>query len=159
RGMIQPEPQTSLAPAFYPGTPDPGHATEIEVAPGAEVAGIDFHLTPERLYSIRGKISSDVPAERVNVRAETLSTESGRRSGFPLNIQKEQYELSGLPPGRYVVIAQTFNNPQQPGEQEYAQENVDVNDRDVDHIDLSLAPGKTIKGIVQSAEGGPLEPN
>ena len=159
RGVIQAEPQTSLAPAFYPGVPDPTHASEIEVAPGVEVDGIDIRLTPERLYSIRGKISADVPTERINVRAENLSSDAGRRSGFPLNMQKGQYEISGLPPGRYLVIAQTFNNPQQPTEQQYAQENVDVNDRDVDHIDLSLAPGKTVKGVVQRAEGGALPPN
>lgn len=159
RGAIQPEPQTSLAPAFYPGVPDAAHATEIEVAPGAEVDGIDFHLTPERLYSIRGKITADVPTERVNVRAENLSPDGGRRGGFPLNVQKGQYEISGLPPGRYVVIAQTNVTPQQTTEQQYAQENVDVNDRDVDHMDLSLAPGKTVKGVVQRAEGGALQPN
>src|SRR5215469_10573175 len=52
-------PQTGLAPAYYPGSPDVNHATELQLTPGAELDGVDIRLTPERLYSIRGRVAQE----------------------------------------------------------------------------------------------------
>lgn len=46
----------TFPPTYYPGTSDPTRATTIDLQPGAEVAGIDFILTPPKAYRIRGKI-------------------------------------------------------------------------------------------------------
>src|SRR5581483_4430337 len=55
--------QPGLAPVYYPASPDAAHATERQLAPGAELDGIDVHLIPQRLYPIRGRIVEYGPRE------------------------------------------------------------------------------------------------
>jgi Carboxypeptidase regulatory-like domain len=151
-------PQTGLAAAYYPGSPDVTHATELRVAPGAELDGIDVRVSPERLYSIRGRVSVEANKGGFSVFAQSLSPPVGRNNGFPMRMENDQYELSGIPPGKYVVIGQQFSNQRQDGRpvidapRQYARQMVEVVDRDVDNIDLTFEPGATIKGVVK-AEG------
>jgi protocatechuate 3,4-dioxygenase beta subunit len=146
---------TGLAPAYYPGSADVSHATELQLAPGAELDGIDIRLTPERLYSIRGRVAVEANNHNYSVYAQSLSVPMNR-NGFPMRMENDHYELMGVPPGRYAVIGQQFPMPQ-PGQpphdqRQYAHQTVEVVDRDVDNIDLTFEPGTTIKGIVK-AEG------
>lgn len=170
RGMTfgpdaQPQLQTGLTECFYPGSPDAAHATELDVAPGAELDGIDVHLSDERLYSIRGQLTMpDVEkGGGINVFA-TRVPHDGRMSPYPMRMMNEnQYEVFGLPPGTYTVVAQHFPPPKRGGQSgpvdsEYASQVVEVVDRDVDHIDLSPTPGATIKGVVK-VDGSPLPNN
>ena len=151
-------PQTGLAAAYYPGSPDVTHATELRVAPGAELDGIDVRVSPERLYSIRGRVSVEANKGGFSVFAQSLSPPVGRNNGFPMRMENDQYELSGIPPGKYAVIGQQFSNQRQDGPpvidapRQYARQMVEVVDRDVDNIDLTFEPGATIKGVVK-AEG------
>ena len=151
-------PQTGLAAAYYPGSPEVTHATELQVAPGAELDGIDVRLTPERLYSIRGRVPREGNQGGFSVFAQSLSPPVGRNNGFPMRMENDQYEISGIPPGKYAVIGQQFPNQPRPGPQvidtprQYARQMVEIVDRDVENIDLSFEPGATIKGIVK-AEG------
>ncbi len=156
-------PQTGLADAYYPGSRDVTHATELQVAPGAELDGIDVRVTPERLYSIRGRVAGDANKGGFSVFAQSLSPPVGRNNGFPMRMQNDQYEISGIPPGKYAVIGQEFSNQQRPGPpmidmpRQYARQTVEVVDRDVDNIDLTFEPGATIKGVVRGEGSAPAK--
>ncbi len=149
-------PQSGLAPAFYPGRPDTAHATELQLAPGMEMDGIDIRLTEERLYSIRGRFVMNGPNERVSVYAQSLSPENGRRNGFQTQMfNGDQFEISGVPPGRYAIIAQQFTAAplqQRSNQTQFGRQTVEIVDRDVDHVELSLEPGVNLKGVI-TAEG------
>ncbi len=152
------EPQTGLAPAYYPSVPDAIHATELLVAPGMELNGIDVRLMPERLYSIRGHISIDGPKERLSVFAQNLSPMEGPGSGISSRMDGDQYELSGAAPGTYAVIGQQFPGAQQKtGGRQYARQIVEVVDRDVEHVDLAFLPGVSIKGVVKTEGSASLK--
>jgi hypothetical protein len=148
-------PPTGLAAAYYPGSPDVTHATELQLAPGAELDGIDVHVTPERLFSIRGRVAVEGNQGGFSVFAQSLSPPVGRNNGFPMRMENDQYELSGIPPGKYAVIGQQFSNQPRPGPQtidmprQYARQMVEIVDHDVDNIDLTFEPGATIKGVVK----------
>lgn len=147
-------PPTGLAAAFYPGSPDAIHATELQLAPGAELDGIDVRLTTERLYSIRGRVALEGNNGNFSVYAQSLNAPN-RGNGFTTRMENGGYELSGLPPGKYAVIGQEFFNQQGPGQQrpgmprQYARQIVEVVDRDIDHIDLTFEKGATIRGVVK----------
>jgi hypothetical protein len=146
------EPQTTLAPAFYPGATDVSRATELQLPPGIELASIDIRLTPERLYSISGHIAIGGAKDRISVMAQEISG-TRNRNGFPMSFDGDRYVLSGIPAGKYMVIGQQFPGPQQPqSERQNAVQKVDIVDRDVEHVDLTFSPGATIKGVVK-AEG------
>lgn len=152
-------PPMGLAAAYYPGSPDAIHATELQLAPGAELDGIDVRLTTERLYSIRGR-ATPPDGGNISVYAQSL-TAPGRGNGFTMHMENGGYELSGLPPGKYAVIGQQFINQQRPGQQspamprQYARQDVEVVDRDLDNIDLTFEKGAIIKGVVKG-EGSAL---
>ncbi len=138
------------AAAFYPGTPDASHAVELEVAPGAELTGIDLRLAQQRLYSIRGRIFVNGPKERLSILAQTTSAMRGM--ALPARIKGDEFEIPGAAPGRYSVIGQQFPAQGMPGRQ-YARQTVDVIGGDVENADLSFSPAVILKGVV-TAEGG-----
>lgn len=148
-------PSMGLASSYYPSSPDPSHATELQLAPGMEIDGIDVRLTEERLYTIRGRVSLDFTKQNINVFAQSAATDA-RRQVYSQRMDPEGYEISNVPPGKYTVIGQVFpNQPQQqqkntPAPRQYAMQTVDVVDRDVDHIDLTFAPGTMVKGVVKT---------
>lgn len=48
-------PMLTYPARFYPGTPDVSGAAKIEVLPGADVAGIDFRMSPSTGVRVRGR--------------------------------------------------------------------------------------------------------
>lgn len=141
-----------LGAVFYPESPDAAHATQIEVAPGAEIDGMDVRLLQQRLYSIRGKTGMANGEQNWSVFAQSL--DGKMHPNFPTSFGAGEYEVKGVPPGKYVIIGQQFparNNDGTP--RKYAREKVEVIDRDVEHVDLTFSPGATLKGVVK-AEGG-----
>lgn len=145
------EQDSGLADAWYPGAADAAHAGEIEVAPGAEIDGIDLHLSEQRLYSIRGRILSSADARAgMNVFAQAIGN-PGRP--LPTRFDGKQYEISGVAPGSYAVIGQQFPGLNSSNaERQYAHQVVEVVNRDVEGVDLAFEPGANIKGVVK-AEG------
>jgi Carboxypeptidase regulatory-like domain len=148
-------PPTGLAATFYPGSPDAAHGAELQLAPGAELDGIDLRLVTERLYSIRGRATLEGNSSNFSVYAQSLPTPS-RGNGAMIRMENGGYELSGLAPGKYAVIGQQFYNQPQPGPplidmpRQYARQVVEIVDRDLDNIDLTFEMGATIKGVVKS---------
>jgi protocatechuate 3,4-dioxygenase beta subunit len=140
---------SGLAAAYYPGSPDAAHASEIELAPGAELDGIDFHLSEQRLYSIRGRLLNLEDGHGISVTAQGI----GERSISPVatRFESKQYQILGLAPGKYVVVGQEIpiGGPQA---RKFARESVEIINRDVDGVDLSLTPAAILKGVVK-AEG------
>ncbi len=142
-------PPSGLAPSYFPGTPDPARATELQVAPGMELDRIDIRLTRERLYSIRGRLIWDGSNEPVSVFAQRASFESGNRGVLTTRMGGDRFEITGAAPGRYFVTAQKSAGSQQKNSPwESARQTVEVVDRDVEHVDLALSPGITLKGVV-----------
>jgi protocatechuate 3,4-dioxygenase beta subunit len=146
---------------YYPGSADAARATELQLAPGLEMDGIDVRLLSERMYSIRGRILNTASGNAYNVNAQLLSAD-GIRPNMLTRLINDGYEIWGVPPGRYAVIGQSFpqqqgprppNGPPQAGPREFAREVVEVTDHDLEHIDLTFAKGTPIKGVVRGEAG------
>jgi protocatechuate 3,4-dioxygenase beta subunit len=162
-GQIPPEqrrsdlPLTGLGAAYYPGSPDVAHATELQLAPGAELTGIDVRLTVQRLYSIRGRYPH-ADQRGVTFYAQNLSPTENRGVNAQTRIENDQYEIAGLLPGRYLVIGQEFpTGPERNGavksqDHLYGNEVVEIVDRDIEHVDLTFEPQLSIHGAIR-AEG------
>jgi hypothetical protein len=55
---------------YYPGVPDPNSATALDIPPGADVRGIDFLLSVQQTYRVRGRLvdsATGLPPQRANV--------------------------------------------------------------------------------------------
>jgi protocatechuate 3,4-dioxygenase beta subunit len=118
--------QSKITPAYYPGTWQESRAREIDVAPGAEVSGIDMAMGSDPGYSISGQIAGPdreqmkqiaivaAPIERIPgfISRQTRPDESGN------------FRLNELPAGVYEVTAFVRGGP--PFNTAYARLRVDL---------------------------------
>lgn len=138
---------TGYATMYYPGVPDIASATAVAVTAGTPISGVDFRLHPSRVARLKGTVRN-VPkggAMRVMV---MLSTRSGfgnfMNSNTTVNAQGK-FELSGVVPGSYYVIAQSFENEFRT----VAKVPVDVGSSDIENIDLELQTGEDLSGTIR----------
>jgi protocatechuate 3,4-dioxygenase beta subunit len=141
---------------YYPNVADVSHASTIELKAGDEIPSTDLSLVRNRTYKIRGQI------------VDTTSTSEGQSYAINLmssdalglaNVKQEMadktnsFELTGVSPGSYIVIAIGFD------EREIVKgfESVDVIDADVDSVKVVIKRGAEIRGRVVM-EGGPALP-
>ncbi len=147
-----------LGPVFYPESPDALHATQLDLAPGAEIDGVDIRLTQTRLYSVRGKMGITPGENGWNIFVQPLN--GPFRGNFPTYYENGDYIARNLPPGKYVINGQLFpprknsdGSAQGEGSNKYAREVIEIVDRDLDHVDLNFAPAVKITGLIKT-EGG-----
>jgi hypothetical protein len=136
------------APQFYPSADRIGAATPIALAPGKNLEGFDFHLSPQPVSKIAGKVI--LPADAgpnaqviVNVHEEN-ETGMGMFRGVGVNPVDGTFELADLLPGRYLVTA-TFSAP---GRQYRGVEHVEVGSGPA-QVTLRMDPGVELAGSVR----------
>jgi hypothetical protein len=173
-------PKNQYPRVFYPGTLDPRTASLIDVRPRADISGMDFHLTAQPTFRIRGHVvdtmTGKVP-ENVGistmVREANINTNSSSSANI-VNPTDGSFELQNIAPGSYIIRAQTTlalrlisNTPgaapgaaitvqpaaATPG---VAAAAVEVTTRDVDGVVLAFSPPITITGKLQMQNGAPV---
>lgn len=154
-GSSVPLPSFMLGGAYYPGGTEQARATELQAQPGAELDGIDFHLIPEKRYSIRGKLPSGSNGG-YPIRVVERSGTHMLPSRFAMTFSRDGYEVSNLKPGAYLVIGDSVNRAK-PDERQYARQEVDIIDRDVEGVDLVYSPGVQVKGTVKVEGAAPQD--
>jgi hypothetical protein len=139
----------SYVPTYYPGTTDASRATFVLVTAGAEIPGIDFLLSRNRTYRIRGHVANAVGCGSlrnifvgVTPRSEDLpGTSLGLRS---VDSKTGNFEISGIPSGSYVLRVTC----QDEGNSRESSQPVDVANADVDNVGIVLGPGVDVSGHV-----------
>jgi hypothetical protein len=151
---------------FYPDTTDPSAALVIDVQPGGEINGMDFRLSEQAVYRVRGRVIDTVSAQipgNVNVSItprNSLVMSGTSSSGIPYNPNDGTFELREVPSGSYWIIAQLSAPVQrQPGGPPprfpTGISAVDVAGADVDGVAVTVMPPVNISGRVH-IDGQPL---
>jgi hypothetical protein len=150
-------PLTAVA-AYYPGVADAPHATELQAQPGGELDGIDFSLklSQEKLYTIRGKLPALDPGKTRRAIRLVERTENDRRPQYSIFNTNDSYEIRNVTAGSYVVSGDA-TNAANPDERQYARQQVEVIDHDVDGVDLVFSPGVRVTGTVKVAGSSPVQ--
>src|SRR5688572_26315715 len=140
--------QAGYVSTYYPGVPGQSAAAPIDVAPGAEVVAIDFTVTRQRVFRVRGHLPPGETALNPNLIwlvPKSRVPDGGNRDG---DIANGRFEIRNVAPGSYRVRANAGEVPLFDGE-------VEVTDADVEHVALSSHRGFTIGGRIRR-EGIPL---
>jgi hypothetical protein len=142
------------APLYYPGTLDPASASMVELVAGSELRGIDFTLTPVRTVRVRGRLVCEVPGVDPRQSALLLMPRSQRGVFFTQGMGRVQddkgtFELRGVVPGSYTLIAQLFADQKRYS----ASLPVEVGSANIDGLTVTLAPGIGLSGQIK-VEGG-----
>jgi protocatechuate 3,4-dioxygenase beta subunit len=162
------EVQDVYVSTYYPNVTDISFATGLNVQPGNEISGIDFSVSRQQLYRIRGRIidaRTDRPPQTVTL---TFSSRSLTGGGFMMNAGPNMrynnadgsFEIRDMAPGSYGIGAQVPD----PGSQQLsplqstqprAQLGVTVVNADVENIVLVILPPASLPGRM-TIDGQPL---
>lgn len=134
-----------FVPLFFPGTTDESRAAAIDVQPGRTATGIDLTVARVPTARIRGRVidgTTGRPAQNVSVgvtqqegRTLNIASSRGNASG--------EFELPAVPAGRYELSARTTTDPRL-----FGTVAVEVRDRDVEAVVVTIRPGNTLKGHI-----------
>jgi protocatechuate 3,4-dioxygenase beta subunit len=143
-----------FVPSLYPGTADPSSALPIDLAPGSIVPGIDLQVRRMAAVSVRGRVigaESATAVQPLNIAVRALTGPSVSTS-----IERDPtgaFTVSGVPAGRYEIVARV-------GARLAGRADVEVADRDVNGVTITLAPGVRVSGrcIVDGVAQGGADP-
>jgi hypothetical protein len=151
-----PQAQEPFAPLFYPGVLESAEASEVAVAEGADITGMDFRLPRIRAHTLRGRLlgaMEDLPDSQLQV---VLAHSDGATASYinralgTIDKASGRFEFHAVAPGAYWLIGtQTYH-----GRAWSARMQVEVTAAAVpENLALALAPAFEIEGhvdVVQS---------
>ena len=145
---------------YYPNAINAQEGIPLQLAPGAEMGGIDFVLTPRPTYSISGVVSlASASAER-GVVVSAIESASGADFGgsasmSPASPSTGEFTLRNLSPGTYDVVARANMRGRGPGGGgpnggggSMGATRVDLGTASVDGISIAMQEDVTIQGKV-----------
>jgi hypothetical protein len=148
----------TLAPIFFPGTPDAAAAIAITLKTGEERTGVDFAIAFVRTATLSGVIRGSDGSPPKLVQASLLRQNARLVAGGTLPVRPDtegRFTISNVQPGDYVLAArgsmQSSTDPA-PGPMAvasmplWAMTEVTVNGQDISGLDLALAPGFSLSG-------------
>ena len=152
----------TYATIFFPGVADPSAAQAVEITPGATRQGIDLRLQKVAVVNISGKVSGlapgTTPERRMGAMVMLVPRNSPLMMGgmmqhaVPVSPQGD-FEMPNVPAGSYVLTAQT-QGPNQ--DRRIARLNVEVGDRDLAGLSLSLEPSLTLNAQIRAEDSPAL---
>lgn len=127
---------THLARTYFPGVLDLKSAQRVQVAPGAEVTGIDIHLIAAPIVQVSGKVTDIPPGSQVAVQVVTPQPNGGSMSNQTPVKADGTFQIWRMDPGKYSLIAVV----QQSGmsRTQSAPFEIDVGSANIEHIELRL---------------------
>ena len=168
-------PPVGYVPTYFPGTADPGNATTVTLAGDEERAGIDIQIDPVRFSTISGTVTG---ASGESMRGMTLfavrvsSVTGGMSGGIPpigTSDERGEFKLSGVPPGRFVILAQSRGlgaappvapaGASAPPVALFGRAETTVDGADVSGVHVQMLPGITVTGRVVLEGGAPFPPD
>jgi hypothetical protein len=145
--------EESYIPTYFPGTADVSSATTIELAPGAQIRGVDFTLFKGRTVRVRGHVN--VPAGINRQMVMIMLSPKGRfvwdfmRRARGLD-PEGAFEITDVRPGSYNLSVTMRDGKVAYG----ASQQVEVTSTNVENLVLNLSAGTEMTGQVRF-EGQP----
>ena len=140
----------SLIATYYPATAFRSQATEIEVAAGQVIEGLDFKLLNRKGFTVAGRV---VRKDRSTPLSDTTVTITEK--GTRLQIRgggtdgQGRYTFDALPSGEYEVYAEPRREKDLLSE--FKTITIDAGDQLA--VDFELTTGATISGIIKMHDG------
>ena len=144
--------QTTLAPTFYPGTPDFALAQKVRVTSAAE-ATVDFALLPVRTARVSGFVATSEgrPAEAfLSLAAEAGDVGMSFGSGG-VTREDGSFLMADIPPGTYTLIAEVRASPSSIAE--IGAVTVTIAGADVEGVSVVTAKPGTLRGTIAADAG------
>ena len=150
----------AFPPTYYPGALSPQEASKVQVAPAAEITGINMALTEMVSFTISGKVMAGdgKPASGARLMSSRHPPEGdfGMMFGGGGVDPDGSFKLSNMLPGKYRLTANTNRD----GKTESGSVIVEVGSEDLQHVYIALGNGAEVSGkiVVEGQSTQPIEP-
>jgi hypothetical protein len=130
------------SPSYYPGVLTAASATQLQVQPAAQLAGIDIRLVRTPIVTVSGKVTG-APEGAKNVMIQVERPFSRSSSGSQAK-PDGTFDLWHLDPGKYTLTATIFN----PGgvRLQSAPLDIEVTSANIEHLELRMVPPFDVTG-------------
>ncbi len=149
---------------FYPGVTEIANARPIDLQPGADLQTVDLVFASQpKTFNIRGKVidsrsGQPPPAANVFVATQTPGLSAGGINELELDTRPigpgGSFEIRGLMPGNYTVVATVTDNPTPGRSGPLGQSSgflpVVVTNADVDNVNVTVVPAGSIAGRLRA---------
>jgi hypothetical protein len=140
---------------WYPRAREESAAAQLEVTPGAQLRNIDVSLIKGHTVRVRGRIATDAPEGPEGYQIVLSPVSGGSSAGTGANSRGE-FELRGVLPGSYVLIAHSSRR----GSLYSARRLLTVGAGNVEDMVIQTSPAAAITGRVRvDKEAAQLPPN
>jgi hypothetical protein len=145
-------------PTWHPGSLEVEGATSIVIAPGNQIAGLEIRLRRAEVHTIRGVVSGGqkVPAfpDRGPFGERSIAAWPEFGNAYTGALRPDgSFEIQGVPSGHHDLRVSQGMPPIMLGATK-----VQVTDRDLDGVSVTLKPPGPLKGVIRIAEGESLKP-
>jgi len=153
-------PDESYPTTYYPGTLDLSGATQLNIATGSMMQGMDVTLRKVRTFRIKGRVTGFAPSMRggnVSVMPKGGAAYflfAYERTNTMWRSPGGEFELRGVRPGTYTITAQAWEPP---STQFIGKETIEVRDSDVEGVTIAISPGVEVSGTLRIESDVPIE--
>jgi hypothetical protein len=154
-------------------------AMPITIRGGEDLRGMDIALKPPALFKIAGTVTNNIPPvpnpngdgvspttvffHLANRDLETPSdaTTANNAGNISLALPSGPFEISNVAPGSYEVLARVADSSAGTGLGAFSwgRAIVDIDDRDVRNVSITVNPPAILKGTVKASAGTAMPPN
>jgi 5-hydroxyisourate hydrolase-like protein (transthyretin family) len=146
------ESKEEYVPVYYPGVANAAGAIPVEVAPGANVRGVDLMLRKAPTATVKGRVVIDLP-DAYGTPAVRFSLETGHDNSAAgswhvpsarVNASGE-FEVRGLTPGSYTAMAEIAKG----GRGYTGSTAVEVAGTDIEGVVITIGIGVSVSGRIR----------
>ena len=163
---------------FYPSETNLAAATPIAIRGGEELRRMDISIRNATSFKIAGTVTNTIPippnanggtgtatvffhlANR-DLETPTDAPIANNAGNISLALASGPFEIPNVPPGSYEVLARVADSSVGTGLGAFSwgRALVEVSDRDVTNVSITVTPPANVKGSVRMADGTALPPN
>jgi protocatechuate 3,4-dioxygenase beta subunit len=137
-------------PIFYPGVTDPSRTQPVDLHPGDEATGIDLNFVSMHSVRVSGHILNANSQPEKGAQVSLLGGSGGFTftAGQASSDAKGAFEIRGVPPGSYTVIAEQFGSSE--GDKVMrGRTPLDVGETNITDAEVVTGPGSSVSGHVR----------
>jgi protocatechuate 3,4-dioxygenase beta subunit len=151
------------AATYYPGVTSPEEALPVKVTGGANLQAIDFSIEPQSAFKISGRIinpflQSDIDRYSYFLVRRNVRLNDGNGLVADTDPDIERFELRNVPRGSYDLYVGFRSGPSFEDSYYTGRASLDVVDRDITDLTITIDAGVDVSGIWNSDDAGATEP-